>query len=104
VGGAMSEKYTINGIEYTWCGGLGSTVESREFGLKVGDIRHVIGIELSVYAVETYWWHGIFTCWLFVPRVKWCLKYATSFDEVSKFRELLINPLLVKDFDIGYLE
>ena len=44
-------KFTIDGVEYTWRGGLGSIFSSMEKGLKKGDLRAINGYVFTVFSV-----------------------------------------------------
>lgn len=59
-------KATVNNVEYTWNGGFGSVLTSREYGLKDGELR-VLGSELMfVWRIDTRLFRK--------PIIHWCFQ------------------------------
>lgn len=51
---AKNIKFTIDDIEYTWNGGLGSVFYSVEKGLKKGELRAINGTIFQVFRIEGF--------------------------------------------------
>lgn len=73
---ALSEKVSIDGVEYNWHGGFGAVIKSYERGRKVGDLRSIGNIVFKVSYI-----HGnIFrreVCW--IPVEKFTLGWVRRF-------------------------
>lgn len=44
-------RFTVDGREYTWCGGFGAIIKSKERGVKQGECRVIGDILFFAYTV-----------------------------------------------------
>jgi len=77
---ATDLKATIDGIEYTWGGGLGSVVESYECGIKENDVR-MIG-KTIFYAGTVQYLH--YYSWK--KRINWVTQQENDVEWLREFK------------------
>lgn len=75
-------RFNIGGVDYTWCGGMGCIISSRERGLKVGDCRVIADRLFYVYMVHP---NSMFKCNVF-----WSMPNCST-ENVRKFKRELFG-------------
>lgn len=61
---ATNLRADIDGVEYQWMGGNGAIIKSREYGIKVGDMRMIGDIPFFASCVRVgHWWARAEVCW-----------------------------------------
>lgn len=75
-------KFTVDGIEYTWYGGLGGMFYSKERNLKVGDVRVINDMQFYVYSIEKNF--------LSAPYVNWS-QLDINLDKTREIKKKMFN-------------
>jgi len=76
---ATKLRATVCGIEYLWCGGLGSVISSRERGIRRNDVRIIGGVIFYAFTVGDGW----------LADVCWCPQGKIDFDWLRAFKSEL---------------
>ena len=86
---AENLKATYRGIEYTWEGGFGSVISSRERGLTPGQPRILGGIIFEVYRIDKSWFKK--------PKVHWTIIGNNDIEAIRQFKAKLFGCDYFKD-------
>jgi hypothetical protein len=73
---------TVNGIVYTWSGGFGGVITSRERGVRTGDVRVIGGVTFYAYSL---WGAG------FKREVRWVPTFETTIEWIREFKRALFS-------------
>lgn len=84
--GGLHQMAVIDGVEYTWGGGFGAVLKSRERGMRSGDIRMILDIPMHVFTVydaEWFWQK---------PEVSWTIPTAyISAEWIREFKRVVFS-------------
>lgn len=78
---ALNIQFTIDGYRYSWHGGFGAVIQSRERGVKKGDVRQIAGRQFFAYMAAVdycdWWWQRPLVSW--VPCEKFDAEWIRNF-------------------------
>jgi hypothetical protein len=75
----------IDGVEYRWCGCYGSIIKSKEYGVKVGDVRIIKDILFYAYMVRRNAFENIFK-----KEISWSIQNV-SHEKITKIKEMFLK-------------
>ncbi len=82
-------KFTFNDVSYSWAGGFGSILTSKESNIKPGDCRVIKGKLFYCYMItieEMFFLRKIKTVhWVFVDKFE--------IEDIRKFKQVLVEGL-----------
>ncbi len=70
--------FKIDNVFYTWFGGFGAVMFSKERGLKHGDKRIILGYEFKVFGIE----RG-----LFKDKILWSPANSVEYNWIESFKK-----------------
>lgn len=76
-------KFKIDGIEYIWCGGLGSVMKSYEYNIKRGELRAIDDVIFVAAMIEKRF--------LRKTKVNWRPIENVDFDWVRNFKQKIFT-------------
>ena len=75
-------KATISGVEYTWYGGFGVVLESREQGIRQNDVRMIGNVVFYAFSVENCGWKR---------RVGWSPQQRVDTEWLHEFKQAIFG-------------